>query len=140
MALSKDQLLNLLNDWLAAWNRYDLDEVMVLIHDDVVFEHWTGEFITGKDKLYRAWLPWFRLQGNFTFKLEETLVDEPAQKLMFSWLLEWNSLEAAYKGQREQRRGNDVLSFYENKIRRKQSYSKTQIIIADSQIQLTAAE
>jgi uncharacterized protein (TIGR02246 family) len=83
MMMTKRQITLLLDKWYEAWNRHDLDQVMVPFHDDVVFFHWTGKSITGKRNLERAWRPWFQDHNNFSFKEMETLVDKDQQKALF---------------------------------------------------------
>lgn len=124
--------------WLQAWNSHNLDGVMGLIHEDIIFENWTGEIISGKKSLHRSWLPWFLHHGNFTFRLEDILVDEQEQKAIFSWRLDWPSLEKKYKGKTESRRGVDVLHFLDGKIHKKCSYSKTTIVIEGCPVVLSA--
>lgn len=138
MNLVKSEMQNHVRVWLQAWNNHDLDGVMDLMHEDVVFENWTGVMITGKKSLYRAWFPWFLHHGNFTFTLEDIFVDELEQKALFSWQLNWPSLEKIYKGKPESRRGVDVLHFVDGKIHKKCSYSKTTIVIDSCPVVLNA--
>jgi hypothetical protein len=138
MNLGKSEMQNHITMWLQAWNNHNLDGVMDLIHDDVVFENWTGVVIRGKKFLYRSWFPWFLHHGNFIFTLEDIFVDELEQKALFSWRLEWPSLEKIYKGKPESRRGVDVLHFLDGKIHQKYSYSKTTILIENSPVVLSA--
>ncbi len=129
MNLVKADMQKQIKIWLQAWNSHNLDDVMSLMHEDVVFENWTGAIIAGKKSLHRSWLPWFLHHGNFTFTLEDIFVDELEQKALFSWQLEWPSLEKMYKGKPENRRGVDVLHFLDGKIHKKYSYSKTTLVI-----------
>jgi ketosteroid isomerase-like protein len=138
MKLSKVEILNLIKDWLIAWDEYNLEGVMELLHDDIVFENWTGITTIGKSNLQRSWVPWFINHGNFKFIEEDIFVDEQEQKVLFSWRLEWPSLEKNYKGQPEVRRGVDVLHFKDGKICNKYSYSKTTIQIDTLSIILSA--
>ncbi|RYY74316.1 MAG: nuclear transport factor 2 family protein [Gammaproteobacteria bacterium] len=136
MNLSSPEIVANIKTWLQAWDAHDLDGVMELMHEDVVFENWTGQIIRGKSALRRAWTPWFLKHGNFRFIAEDIFVDDQAQKALFRWLLEWPSLESSYKGELETRRGVDVLHFQEGKIREKLTYSKTSLLIGDQSIQL----
>jgi len=132
-------MLSKIHVWLSAWDKHDLDSVMALMHDEVVFENWTGVSIAGKQALHRAWTPWFMQHGNFKFIFEDIFVDEKEQKALFQWRLEWPSLEKTYKGKPEIRSGVDVLHFLDGKIYKKYSYSKTTLIIDGSPIALSAA-
>jgi len=137
MNLSKSKILPLFNEWLLAWNEHNLNEVMKLFHDDIVFEHWTGTKVIGKDLLRKLWMPWFLNHGNFKFIEEDTFFDEEEQKILFTWRLEWPSQLKAYRGKPEIRRGVDVLYFEDGKIIQKHSYSKTTIQIDESSITLS---
>ena len=139
MNLIKSQMLEQIKVWLQAWNAHDLDGVMNLMHEGVVFENWTGVITIGKEPLRRSWLPWFLHHGNFKFIVEDIFVDELEQKALFRWRLEWPSLEKAFKGKLEIRRGVDVLQFLDGKIHQKYTYSKTTVMIEDRLVELTAA-
>lgn len=137
MLLSKSDMLTAIKTWLKAWDEYCLDGVMALMHEDVVFENWTGVAIVGKQALRRAWAPWFVRHGNFKFIFEDIFVAEDEQKALFQWRLEWPSLEKSVKGQAEIRSGVDVLHFRDGKIYKKYSYSKTTLTIAGVPTQLS---
>ena len=127
-----------LETWIDAWNAHDLDGVMELLHDEVVFENWDGRAVRGKRDLRRAWTGWFEDHGDFRFVTEEIFVDGGARKALFMWRLDWPSREEAFEGEREERRGVDVLYFEDGKIIRKLTYSKTTVEIGGRKIELTA--
>jgi ketosteroid isomerase-like protein len=136
--LSREEIKQALLDWQLAWNAYDIDGVMELFHDDVLFENWTGGRARGKDALRRAWTPWFANHDGFRFTEEETFIDEVEQKVLYRWQLEWLSFEAGYEGKPERRRGVDVLHFQDGKIIRKLTYSKTTVEIDGKRVCLVA--
>jgi len=138
MLLSKDEIIKRIREWLIAWDGYDLDTVMEIMHNEVIFENWTGATICGKNKLKRSWMLWFKSHGNFKFIEEDLFVDEQEQKVLFQWKLEWPSFEKDYMGEKEIRRGIDVIHFLDGKIYRKYSYSKTTIQIESHPITLSA--
>jgi len=127
MTLSKAESTQLVRAWLAKWASHDLDGVLELIHDDVVFENWTGAVVSGKRSLRRAWLSWFAAHDNFRFIEEDLFVDEHDQKVLLQWRLEWPSSDESRRGRLEIRRGVDVLHFRDRKIHRKYTYSKTKV-------------
>jgi ketosteroid isomerase-like protein len=129
MLLSKEEIKNTLRQWNLAWDRHDLEAVMELFHEQVLFDNWTGGKAEGKEALKKAWGPWFKNHGDFKFTEEETFIDEAEQKVLYRWLLEWPSFEKGYEGKVEKRRGVDVLHFKDGKIIKKLSYSKTTIEI-----------
>lgn len=129
MNVSEAEIIIQFYEWLQAWNKHNLEEVMKLIHDDIVFENWTGVKIVGKRNLQRSWIPWFLNHGNFKFTEEKVFFDEKEQKMTFMWQLEWPSLIQSFKGKNEIRRGVDILKFKDGKIIKKLTYSKTTIEI-----------
>ncbi len=138
MRLSRDEMERVLTEWNLAWDNHDLEGVLKLFHDEVLFENWTGGKAVGKEALRKAWAPWFANHGGFRFIEEETFIDEKEQKVLFRWTLEWPSFEKGYEGRPERRRGVDVLHFEDGKIIRKLTYSKTTIEIDGERISLAA--
>jgi SnoaL-like domain len=138
MNLSREEILQHFYVWLTAWNEHDLDGVMEFMHNDIVFENWNGEIITGKTALQQSWMPWFLFHGNFKFINEDIFIDEQEQKMTFQWILEWPSFEKNFNGKPEIRRGVDVLHLLDGKISKKYSYSKTSVQIDLRQVSLHA--
>jgi ketosteroid isomerase-like protein len=138
MSLSRTEIVNTLTDWTGAWNAHDLDRIMQLFHDDVLFENWTGARVRGRDALAKAWLQWFATDSQFRFTDEDLFVDESSQKALYRWQLDWPSLEPGYEGRLETRRGVDVLTFRDGLIIEKLTYSKTTLEIGGQRVGLTA--
>ena len=136
MPLSREEIKNAVKKWNLAWDRHDLQEVMELFHDEVLFENWTGGKAHGKEALRKAWTPWFANHGGFRFTEEDIFIDEKEQKVLYRWQLEWPSLEKGYEGKPEKRRGVDVLHFQDGRIIRKLTYSKTTIEIDRERVPL----
>jgi ketosteroid isomerase-like protein len=139
MKLTREQIKEALSGWNNAWDTHDLDGVMTLFHDDVVFDNWTGGLARGKDALHKAWQPWFANHGGFRFIPEDTFIDADEQKVLYRWTLKWPSFEKGFEGQLETRRGVDVIHFQDGKIIQKLTYSKTTIEVDDQRIPLVAA-
>ncbi len=135
MPLSREQIQKAMDEWNKAWERFDLEEVLAFMHDDVLFENWTGGQARGKEALRRAWQPWFA-QGDFRFMEEELFIDEKEQKILFRWLLEWPCPEKGYAGKPEKRRGIDIIHLKDGKIINKLSYSKTTVEIGGDRIRM----
>ena len=129
MKLTRNDIITALKKWNQAWDNHDLEGVMALFHDEVLFDNWTGGIARGKEALRKAWAPWFANHGGFKFTEEETFVDEHQQKVLYRWLLEWPSFEKGQEGRPEKRRGVDVIHFRDGKIINKLTYSKTTIEI-----------
>ena len=129
MSLTREEIKSALKQWNLAWDNHDLEGVIELFHDEVLFENFTGGRAAGKEALRRAWEPWFANHRGFRFEEEETFLDEEEQKVLYRWQLQWPSFEEGYEGKPEKRRGVDVLHFQDGKIIKKLSYSKTTIEI-----------
>ena len=138
MVLSRENIKRVLSRWNLAWDKHDLDDVMDLFHDDVLFDNWTGGQVRGKENLRKAWMPWFANHGGFRFIEEGTFIDEDEQKVLYRWQLNWPSFERGYEGRSEMRRGVDVLHFRDGKIIQKLTYSKTTVEIDGERVRLTA--
>ena len=138
MALSREMLEKSMIDWEQAWNEHDIDGVMELFHTDIVFEHWHGARVSGKENLRAAWTPWFMNHGNFKFTTEDLIIDETAQKVLYQWEFDWPSLERGFEGRHEKRRGVDVIHFKDGKIIKKMTYSKTTIDIDGEKVRCQA--
>ena len=137
MNQTKTDITPRFNQWLDAWNNYDLDGVLDFMHDDIIFENWDGSIISGKTSLKSAWSLWFRHQ-NFKFSLEDLCFDEGKQIITFAWSLNWPSLEKNYFGKKEIRQGVDILFLVDGKIYRKNTYSKTTFKLESALVRTSA--
>jgi ketosteroid isomerase-like protein len=138
MVLSRAEIKKALARWNRAWDKHDLNGVMELFDDEILFENWTGGRAKGKEALREAWTPWFENHGGFRFTEEETFIDEAGQKALYRWQLDWPSFEKGYEGRPERRRGVDVLHFRDGKIIQKLTYSKTTVEIDGERVRLSA--
>jgi len=136
--LSRKEIEQSLRKWNQAWSNYDLEGVMELFHDEILFENWTGGRAKGKLAVRKAWADWFSNHGGFRFTEEETFIDEAQQKVLYRWQLDWPSSERGYRGKPETRRGVDVIHFKDGKIIKKLSYSKTTLLIDGKRVSLSA--
>ena len=136
MRLSREEIYNALKQWNLAWDNHDLEGVMKLFHDEVLFENWAGGKVMEKEALRKAWTPWFTNHGGFRFIEEGTFIDEKEQKVLYRWQFEWPSTEKGYEGKTEKRRGVDVIHFQDGKIIKKLTYSKTTIEIDKERLPL----
>lgn len=139
MILSRDEIMDALKKWNLSWDNHDLDGVMQLFHDEILFENWTGGRVKGKEALRKVWAPWFANHGGFSFTEEETFIDENEQKALYRWTLKWPSFEKGYEGKPERRRGVDVLHFQDGKIVEKLTYSRTTIEIDGDRLSLSVS-
>lgn len=135
--LTRQQIVDTLTAWSAAWNDHDLDTIMELFHENVLFENWTGGRVRGKRALREAWEPWFAADSTFRFTDEDLFVDETAQKALYRWQLDWPSQEPGHAGRAETRRGVDALTFEDGLIVEKLTYSKTTLELDGERAKLT---
>jgi ketosteroid isomerase-like protein len=140
MGISRQELIDRMDKWNRAWDEHDLDGVMALFHEDIVFENWTGGRAEGWQTLHDAWKPWFENHGGFRFIPEDLFFDEAEQKVLFRWTLEWPSREKGHEGEPEKRRGVDVIHFRDGKIIEKLTYAKTRIEIGGTRYALKLAD
>ncbi len=140
MFLTRQEIRNALKEWNRSWDDHNLEGVLELMHDGVLFENWTGGKAVGKEALRKAWAPWFANHGGFRFVEEETFIDEKEQKVLFRWQLLWPSFERGFEGRPEKRRGVDVLHFQDGKIIKKLTYSKTTVEIDEENFPLRASK
>lgn len=125
--LDRGSIKELLESWIGAWDRHDLDGVLDSFSGDIIFENWTGIRVEGKEKLRNAWKGWFDNHQSFRFVTEDIFIDEEEQKALFMWRYEGPSFDARFEKSTETRRGVDVLYFRGGKICRKLTYSRTVI-------------
>lgn len=137
MNLSRAEILTRFDEWLIAWNEHNLEGVMGWMHDDILFENWDGSIINSKHALEKVWSVWFR-RRDFKFIMEDVFIDETQQNITFSWQLVWPSTEKKYAGKNEVRRGVDLMQLMDGQILKKNTYSKTAILIDSSSVNLLA--
>jgi len=129
MSSNKNTTLETFNHWLDYWDNHNIEGIMELLHDEVIFENWDGTIIKGKKTLRKAWTIWFSQNDNFKFTKKEIFIDEHNQKLLFRWQLNWQSHEKHFENREESRNGVDIIHYKQNKIILKSSFIKTKILI-----------
>jgi len=137
MQLTRQEILDAFAAWARAWNAHDLDTIMELFHEDVLFDNWTGARVRGKSALREAWTGWFANDSTFRFTDEDLFVDEVTQKALYRWQLDWPSLEPGQSGKSETRRGVDALTFKDGLLVEKLTYSKTTLELDGERVRLT---
>jgi hypothetical protein len=134
--LSRKEIDSALTEWMQAWNSHDLEGVMSLFHDEVIFENWSGGRVEGKQNLRRAWRPWFEDNGGFRFETIGKILDPETQQAMLRWYLYWPSRLEGYQGKMEKREGLDLLHFRDRLIDLKITYTRTEVEIEGNKIRL----
>lgn len=121
MSLSRQQLIELTNQFVDAFNRCDLDGVMAFFTDDAVYEDLATVSYQGETEIRAALLPYFDgTFGRVEFIPEDLVVDADGAKVMTSWCCNMQLGENPTS-----LRGLDVLHFEGKKLKRKVPYSKT---------------
>ena len=137
--MARDDLLRRLEEWMSAWNARDIEGVLSLVAESVVFEHWSGMRVTGREQLREAWGDWFSGDETIGFDLEDIFVDETGTRALVSWTLRARSRERETAGRPETRRGIDVLRFEDGLLVEKLTYSKTTVSIDGRRVPLKPA-
>ena len=122
-----DGLRQTLEEWMAAWNERDIDRVVALLDEAVVYEHWSGLRVEGRERLRAMWRDWFAADETIRFDLEDLFVGDGGARAVLRWTLHGRSLEEEAAGAAETRRGVDVLRLEGGLIVEKITYSKTTI-------------
>lgn len=135
--LSREDMHRVISEWMEAWNRHDLEGVMELFHEDVIFENWGGGRVRGKVDLYRVWRPWFQGRSDFKFETIGTILDDDSQQALVRWRLRWPSRLKGYEGEIELREGLDVLHFRAGLIDLKLTYTKTVVEVGGRKVNMT---
>ncbi len=134
--LSRKEIEELLQGWLTAWNDHDLEGVIELFHDEVIFDNWHGETVRGKRALRAAWSGWFDNHGGFRFESLGNIIDADSQEAVFRWKLEWPCREEPFEGEREAREGLDILHFRGGLIDLKLTYTKAAVQVGGKKIKM----
>ena len=135
--MTRDEIAQTIEKWLAAWDRHDLSEVIALFSEDAVFETWTGMRVEGRENIRKAWDDWFEV-GGFRFVSEDVVIDEDRQTVVFAWIYEGPA--KYFGGKMEKRRGIDLIRFENGLITTKITYTKTSLEVEGRRITLTSGE
>ena len=101
MTITREEIKKAMEEWNLAWDNHDLEGVMQLFHDEVVFENWTGGKAVGKEALRKAWAPWFADHGGFRFQEEDLFYRRKGTKGPLPLGAFWPSHEKGYEGKPE---------------------------------------
>lgn len=116
------RLEDLVQRFMDAWARHDLDAAMAFVAEDAIYDEFNGTVWRGKESVREGFLPQFRGDyGDIQFRFEDVFIDEQAQEALWRWrcTFEW-------KGTRRTWRGLDILRFRDGLITEKLTYAKTE--------------
>ena len=116
----RDELIQLTNDFVDAFNRMNLDDVVSFFADDGIYEDSTGGRHIGHDAIRTAFEPLVGgSRGSIRFDGEDVFVETDTGKVLASWRLNLDK-----DGEVSVIRGIDVLEFEANKLKKKMAYMK----------------
>tara|TARA_E500000178_G_scaffold354835_1_gene425288 strand:- start:3377 stop:3766 length:390 start_codon:yes stop_codon:yes gene_type:complete len=116
----RDELIQLTNDFVDAFNRMNLDDVVSFFAQDGIYEDSTGGRHIGHDAIRTAFEPLVGgSRGSIRFDGEDVFVETDTGKVLASWRL---NLDKA--GEVSIIRGIDILEFEAGKLKKKMAYMK----------------
>ena len=120
MTNRRDELITLTNEFVDAFNRMDLDDVVAFFTEDGIYEDSTGGRHVGHAAIRNAFEPLVGgSRGKIRFDGEDVFVETDSGKVLASWRLNLDK-----DGEVSVIRGIDVLEFEENKLKKKMAYMK----------------
>tara|TARA_Y100000588_G_scaffold365405_1_gene429986 strand:- start:354 stop:791 length:438 start_codon:yes stop_codon:yes gene_type:complete len=122
MSDRRKELEQLTHDFVDAFNRQSLDDVVSYFADDAVYEDSRGGSHTGPDAIRTAFTPLVGgAMGKIRFDDEDFFAEVETDKVMASW-----TLNMEVEGKPVSMRGMDILQFRGDKLILKQAYCKAQ--------------
>ena len=116
----RDQLIQLTNDFVDAFNRMNLEDVVSFFADDGIYEDSTGGRHIGHDAIRIAFEPLVGgSRGSIRFDGEDVFVETDTGKVLTSWRLNLDK-----DGEVSVIRGIDILEFEADKLKKKMAYMK----------------
>tara|TARA_B100001540_G_scaffold292075_1_gene290123 strand:- start:538 stop:927 length:390 start_codon:yes stop_codon:yes gene_type:complete len=116
----RDELIQLTNDFVDAFNRMNLDDVVSFFADDGIYEDSTGGRHIGHDAIRIAFEPLVGgSRGSIRFDGEDVFVETDTGKVLASWRLNLDK-----DGEVSVIRGIDILEFEADKLKKKMAYMK----------------
>lgn len=116
----RDELIQLTNDFVDAFNRMNLNEVVSFFADDGIYEDSTGGRHIGHDAIRTAFEPLVGgSRGSIRFDGEDVFVETDTGKVLASWRLNLDK-----DGEVSVIRGIDILEFEADKLKKKMAYMK----------------
>lgn len=120
MTNRRDELIQLTNAFVDAFNRMNLDDVVGFFAEDGIYEDSTGGRHIGHDAIRTAFAPLVGgSRGNIRFDGEDVFVETDTGKVLASWRLNLDK-----DGEVSVIRGIDILEFEADKLKKKMAYMK----------------
>lgn len=120
MANRRAELISLTNQFVDAFNRQNLDDVVSFFAEDAIYEDSRGGAHQGKDAIRAAFTTLVTGgMGKIKFDDEDFFAEVESDKVMASW-----TLNMEVDGKPVKLRGLDLLHFKGDKLTRKMAYCK----------------
>ena len=120
MSNRRDDLIRLTEEFVDAFNRMNLDDVVNFFATDGVYEDSTGGRHVGREAIRTAFEPLVGgSRGKIRFDGEDIFVEAESGKVLASWRLTLDK-----DGSVSVIRGIDILEFTGDKLKRKGAYMK----------------
>ncbi len=120
MTNRRDELIQLTNTFVDAFNRMNLDDVVGFFAEDGIYEDSTGGRHIGHDAIRTAFAPLVGgSRGSIRFDGEDVFVETDTGKVLASWRLNLDK-----DGEVSVIRGIDILEFEADKLKKKMAYMK----------------
>ncbi|MGA0343423.1 MAG: nuclear transport factor 2 family protein [Arenicellales bacterium] len=120
MSNRRDDLIRLTEEFVDAFNRMNLDDVVNFFATDGVYEDSTGGRHVGREAIRTAFEPLVGgSRGKIRFDGEDIFVEAESGKVLASWRLNLDK-----DGSVSVIRGIDILEFTGDKLKRKGAYMK----------------
>ena len=118
---TRSELETLLDRFMDAWARHDLDDAMACMAEDSRYDEFDGRVWQGKDAVREGFLPQFRGDyGDIQFLEEDRFIDAAAGRMLVRWICRFD-----WKGAERRWRGLDILHARDGLITEKLTYAKT---------------
>jgi ketosteroid isomerase-like protein len=119
---TRSDLEALLDRFMDAWARHDLDAAMACMAEDSHYDEFNGKVWHGKDAVREGFLPQFRGDyGDIQFIEEDRFIDAGAGRILIRWVCRFD-----WKGTERRWRGLDILHVRDGLITEKLTYAKTE--------------
>ncbi|HLW69531.1 MAG TPA: nuclear transport factor 2 family protein [Candidatus Binataceae bacterium] len=118
--MAREELIDLAQRFVDAFNRNDLDAVMGCFADGAIYDEFNGRRNVGLEAIRAAFVPQFTgAYGEMKFIDEDLFVDAETGKVMASW-----RCTLSIKGRATAWRGLDLMYFKDGKLIAKSTYAK----------------
>jgi hypothetical protein len=117
---TRTDLEQLLDRFLDAWARHDLEAAMACMAEDSRYDEFNGVVWQGKDRVREGFLPQFRGDyGDIQFLEEDRFIDAEAGRMLVRWICRFD-----WRGAERRWRGLDILHVRDGLITEKLTYAK----------------